>query len=312
MSSAPKSVSVLWALGSEPVVGWWRPPTGRRWRWRWGFWRTGRRWPGCVVGGVRSRVATGGLVVAGFVRRTSRDGDPQLHSHCLVPNLAQRVGDGRVVALDGDPLFEWCRAAGSIYQNELQRLLSLRLGVTWGPDRHNTREMVGVTADQLRVFSKRSTQIEAELERKGAVYESPALRMSADDEASSATRGAKDYSLTRSGWPAGGLGRRPRWAWRSATGWTGSCVGVSRTWWPRGWGELTAGLVDEEVGLCARDARFTEADVVEHLCAASWGRLTAEEMVSLGVGGGDDGQGGGRVGSRPDLSRALSLNWPST
>ena len=101
-----------------------------------------------------------------------------------------------MVALDGGPLFEWARAAGSIYQNELQRLLSLRLGVVWGPDRHNTREMVGVTAGQLRVFSKRSAQIEAELERQGAVYESPALRMAADDEASLATRGAKDHSLT--------------------------------------------------------------------------------------------------------------------
>ena len=101
-------------------------------------------------------------MVAGFAHRTSREGDPQLHSHCLVPNLAQRVGDGRVVALDGGPLFEWGRAGGSIYQNELQRLLSLRLGVVWGPDRHNTREMVGVTAAQLRVFSKRSAQIEAE------------------------------------------------------------------------------------------------------------------------------------------------------
>ena len=46
-------------------------------------------------------------------------------------------------------------------------------------------------------------------------------------------------------------------------------------------GELTAALVDEEVGLCARDARFTEADVVEHLCASSGGRLTAEEIVDL-------------------------------
>ena len=31
--------------------------------------------------------------------------------------------------------------------------------------------------------------------------------------------------------------------------------------------ELTAALVDPETGLCSRSARFTEADVLEHLCA---------------------------------------------
>ena len=61
------------------------------------------------------------------------------------------------------------RAAGSVYQNQLQRALSLRLGVAWGPDRHNTREMQGFSRAQLRAFSKRSAQIEAELEAKGAL-----------------------------------------------------------------------------------------------------------------------------------------------
>ena len=47
-----------------------------------------------------------------------------------------------------------------------------------------------------RAFSKRSLQIESELEAKGAVYESPALRMRADDQASLATRRGKDHGLT--------------------------------------------------------------------------------------------------------------------
>ena len=136
--------------------------------------------------------------MAGFVHRTSREGDPQLHTHCLVPNLVRRTGDGRHVAFDGGPLFEWARAAGSVYQNHLQRTLSRELAVVWGPDRNNTREMEGFTSSQLRAFSKRTAQIEAELEAKGARYESPALRMQADDEASLATRTAKDHSLTPS------------------------------------------------------------------------------------------------------------------
>ena len=50
---------------------------------------------------------------------------------------------------------------------------------------------------------------------------------------------------------------------------------------PPGWDEVTTALVDPEVGLCSRSARFTQADVVEHICAISGGRLSAEEVTAL-------------------------------
>ena len=40
-------------------------------------------------------------------------------------------------------------------------------------------------------------------------------------------------------------------------------------------------LIDPEVGLCAHSARFTHADVVEHICALSGGRLDLEEITAL-------------------------------
>ena len=125
-------VVVVGARARSRWPRWWRPRTGRRWRWRWGSWRSGPRWPGCSRRGCAAGWRTEGWVVAGFVHRTSREGDPQLHTHCLVPNLVQRAGDGRHVAFDAGPLFEWARAAGSIYQNHLQRTLSMRLGVVLG------------------------------------------------------------------------------------------------------------------------------------------------------------------------------------
>jgi conjugative relaxase-like TrwC/TraI family protein len=196
--SAPKSMSLLWAFASEPIAEQVAAAHRDAVEAALGFLEERAAVARVQSQGVRRRVATEGWVVAGFVHRTSREGDPQLHSHCLVPNLVRRSGDDRYVAFDAGPLFEWVRAAGSVYQNELQRTLSLRLGVVWGPDRNNTREMAGFDRSQLRAFSKRSAQIEAELESKGAVYESPALRMQADDEASLATRQGKDYSLTPS------------------------------------------------------------------------------------------------------------------
>ena len=85
------------------------------------------------VAGVRSRVPTHGWAVATFVHRTSRAGDPQLHTHCLIPNIVERA-DGSHCSVDGGPLPDWLKAAGSIYQEELRRTLTQRLEVTWALD----------------------------------------------------------------------------------------------------------------------------------------------------------------------------------
>jgi conjugative relaxase-like TrwC/TraI family protein len=279
--SCPKSVSLLWALGSEPMsevlAAAHREAIGEAL----GFLEDRAAVARQQSSGVRRRVATNGWVVAEFVHRTSREGDPQLHTHCLIPNVVERSGDGKVVAFDAGPLFEWARAAGSIYQNHLQRTLSLRLGVEWGPDRHNTRELEGFRRGQLRVFSKRSVQIEAELEAKGAVYESAVLRMRADDQASLATRRSKDHGLT----PARLAGR-----WEAEADQVDLSTGAdleARVCWrepplsPPRWEELAAALIDPETGLCANNARFIRADVVEQLCALSGGRLSSEEIAGL-------------------------------
>jgi conjugative relaxase-like TrwC/TraI family protein len=279
--SCPKSVSLLWALGSEPVAEVVAAAHREAVEVALGFLEERAALARAQSQGVRHRVGSGGWAVAGFVHRTSREGDPQLHTHCLVPNLVQRSGDGRHVALDAGPLFDWARAAGSVYQNQLQRALTTKLGVRGGPDRHNTREMEGFTKAQLRAFSKRSAQIEAELEAKGALYESPTLRMRADDEASLATRASKDHSLT----PSLLAGRWQREAGQAGLA-TGTdldralCSDLPGLGAP-GSDEVSAALVDPETGLCSRSARFTQADVVEHICALSGGRMSVEEIAVM-------------------------------
>ena len=138
-----------------------------------------------------------------------------------------------------------------------------------------------MSREQLRAFSKRSAQIEAELEAKGALYESPTLRMQADDEASLATRTAKDHSLT----PSSLAGR-----WQAEAAEVGLPVGAElerQACWgspalgPASAEQLTAALVDPETGLCSRSARFTEGDVFEHLCALSGGRLSLQEVEAF-------------------------------
>ncbi len=278
--SAPKGASLLWALGSAEASSVLTRCHVEAVERAVSFLEDKSAVARQQTKGVRRRVATAGFAVATFVHRTSREGDPQLHSHCLIANVVRRA-DGSHVAFDANPLHDWAKAAGSIYQAELQRLLSLHLGLEWGPERNGCREPVGFKDNQLRAFSKRTVAIEAELERSGATYQSAAERMRADDAASLATRPRKDHSLSPTllaeRWEAEGravgLG--------SAAAVDAEVVGHRTRSVELTSDEVVAGLLHPDTGLCANDARFSEAKVVERICAASAGRLTIEQILGL-------------------------------
>jgi conjugative relaxase-like TrwC/TraI family protein len=117
-------------------------------------------------GGVQ-HVSGQGLLAVGFDHRTSREGDPLLHTHLVIANRVQGP-DGRWTALDGRDLYRHRLAADAIYRATYQRELVRSLGVEWTPaDRHGNRELQGVPADLIRSFSKRTSQIDAELDRLG-------------------------------------------------------------------------------------------------------------------------------------------------
>lgn len=67
-----------------------------------------------------------GLVVATFEHETSRDLDPQLHTHALVANVAPR-SDGSWGTIISRDLYLWQKAAGATYRAELAYQLN-RLG----------------------------------------------------------------------------------------------------------------------------------------------------------------------------------------
>jgi hypothetical protein len=106
-----------------------------------------------------------GLLAVGFDHRTSREGDPLLHTHLVIANRVQGP-DGRWTALDGRDLYRHRLAADAIYRATYQRELSRSLGVEWTPaDAHGNRELQGMPEDLVRGFSKRTGQIAAELDR---------------------------------------------------------------------------------------------------------------------------------------------------
>jgi conjugative relaxase-like TrwC/TraI family protein len=107
-------------------------------------------------------VRADGLVVAGYRHRTSRAGDPNLHTHAIVFNAA-RGPDGRWTAIHHIRLRDFKKAAGAIYRAELRANVREDLGLRWGPlDRKGLSELEGFDKQTLRAFSKRRVEIERE------------------------------------------------------------------------------------------------------------------------------------------------------
>jgi conjugative relaxase-like TrwC/TraI family protein len=102
-------------------------------------------------GGVQ-HVSGQGLLAVGFDHRTSREGDPLLHTHLVIANRVQGP-DGRWTALDGRDLYRHRLAADAIYRASYQRELVRTLGVEWtAADGHGNRELQGVPEELVRSF----------------------------------------------------------------------------------------------------------------------------------------------------------------
>lgn len=112
-----------------------------------------------------------GLVVARMNEWTSRDGDMQLHTHCVVLNRARTSVDGRWRALDGQPLLAAKTGAAAVYHRVLEAELTRRLGVAWRDRPEGLREIDGVSEELIEVFSTRRRAITAEVDRLVAAYE---------------------------------------------------------------------------------------------------------------------------------------------
>jgi conjugative relaxase-like TrwC/TraI family protein len=279
--SAPKSVSLLQALGTPEVASAVSICHTEALSVALGVLDHRAAFTRRQVDGVRRVAGTGGLAIATFVHHTSRAADPQLHSHCVIPNLVRRE-DVRFVSLDASHLYDWAKAAGSIYQEELRRRLSDSLGVAWGGDRNGCREILGFTDEQLRAFSKRTSAIEAWLEANGsAAAETPAEKRAIDDAAALATRSAKDPSLTPEV-------LRERWVREAQE--SGLPTGQDLVDRIRDQSQLRAApsadvvfahLLDPERGLCSRESRFGEAQVTAAIAAVGGGTLDLERIEEL-------------------------------
>jgi conjugative relaxase-like TrwC/TraI family protein len=119
--------------------------------------------------GGRLHPDSGGLTVASFRQSTSRDDDPQIHTHAVI-SAKVHTADGRWLALDARYLKRQQRTLGGLYQSVLRSELTARFGVRWRRIVNGQAEIAGVPDELLEVFSKRSTEIDRALTDKIAEF----------------------------------------------------------------------------------------------------------------------------------------------
>jgi conjugative relaxase-like TrwC/TraI family protein/excisionase family DNA binding protein len=252
--SAPKSVSLLYALGDTDAV---RVAHDRAVREAFGYLERSAASVRRGRGGATVLEADG-LAAAAFRHRTSRAGDPQLHTHVVVANVA-RGADLKWSALDGRRLYTHARAASFIYQAVLRAALTRELGVEWTEVRDGIAEIVGVPAEVVQAFSRRRAEIEASLAERGT--DGPR----AAEAAALATRRVKDHAVDP---------ERLAGEWRDRAAELGfDDRGIDRLT-HRGRGvelddafvaRITHALLGPD-GLTAHESSFARRDVIEALC----------------------------------------------
>jgi hypothetical protein len=113
-----------------------------------------------------------GATVAMFAQHTSREGDPQLHVHMAVMNLAQRgdAADGKWRTLHSQMLYQERLAVAAYAARELAtRLTDLGYHLVPRAD-GNGFEIGGVDPGVMEAFSSRRAQITPEVERMAQEY----------------------------------------------------------------------------------------------------------------------------------------------
>jgi len=156
--SAPKSVSVLGILGGDQrLVDAHRAAVAEALR----------ETEACAAsrvrrGGANEDRATANLVLAVYHHDTSRELDPQLHTHAVAANLTFDGAEGRWKALQASEIYERRAYLSEVYRNALARevrTIGYHIDTLRDARGHDIGfEIRGVPAELLAKFSQRSRQ----------------------------------------------------------------------------------------------------------------------------------------------------------
>ena len=236
----------------------------------------------CAYTRIRNRdgdieVLPADISAAMFQHGTSRDNDPQLHTHCVIFNAARTHRDGKYRALHQHPVYTWMKAAGAAYRNTLAWSLQERLGIRmeqYGKEGEFTR-IAGIPEDLTGHWSKRRAAIIEAAREMGFTVEGNAPRAAAANKITRAGKSPDNDPEIRHG------------RWRSeAEGYVErealivSLLGKSEEITQEQIRALTEVLEELPYRLTREEAVFRLPDIVERVGNATAGLLNHEAVAT--------------------------------
>jgi conjugative relaxase-like TrwC/TraI family protein len=190
--SAPKSVSLLYALGSEKTRE--RIVAVMNEAVREGI--THLEHHACKVGrgkGGKEIEDGRGFAAMAFRHRMSRAGGPALHVHVLISNLTLAARGDKCLSLaspkERSPLFHHGKTAGVIFQAALRAGMLREFGLEFEAVKNGYADLKGFSRELIEAFSIRSREIAEWMARHGA------SGAKAAQTAAYRTRDAKDHGV---------------------------------------------------------------------------------------------------------------------
>jgi Ti-type conjugative transfer relaxase TraA len=160
--SAPKSVSAVWAVADRDTQNSIQHAQAEAVKASINYLEREATFARYGAGGTQREPASihGGLIVAAYEHSTSRNADPQLHTHCIISNITP---DGRGIDLDTRHKM----VAGALYRVELAHQLR-ELGFVIERDGDSFR-VAGVPEKLTEYWSSRHKEVQQALAEKGLV-----------------------------------------------------------------------------------------------------------------------------------------------
>lgn len=214
----------------------------------------------------RVRVDTGNLTYAMFDHATSREGDPQTHTHVLVANVTYH--EGKAYSLSNERLMQMRTATDAVYKNELASRLQ-KIGYELEYSERGTFEIKGHNQQARDQFSKRSEQIKEALIEHGHDVNSASYE--ARQAATLATRQDKDHSESAEA-------HRDRWQEEAKGANVQEAIRIN----PKA---LESNVTAQEIissamsSVAEREQVFSKKDLVHEAMLQSSGRISSPDLI---------------------------------
>ena len=234
-----------------------------------------------------TRVVAADIMGAMFQHGTSRENDPQLHTHCTIFNAVRTHRDGQYRAMHQHPVYAWMKAAGAVYRNALAWNLRDRLGIRmeqYGKDNEFTR-IAGFYPSSRTAREQPAALIEHWSKRRGQIVD--AAREMGFTVEGNAPRAAAANKITRAGKSPDNdpVTRHTRWR-GEAEGYVErealivSLLGTVEEITQEQIRALTAVLEDLPCRLTREEAVFRLPDIVERVGNSTAGLLNHDAVAT--------------------------------